>query len=63
MDLKNKYGFQHLDKMSILEKVGLFLYILSKAASNKDAQERFSHYGETISRVFREVLDAMDDFC
>ncbi|KNA09332.1 hypothetical protein SOVF_154580 [Spinacia oleracea] len=46
--------------MSILEKVGLFVYILSKAQSNRDAHERFQHSGETVSRIFKEVLDAMD---
>ena len=40
--------------------MGLFVYILSKGASNWDAQERFQHYGETISRIFIEVLDVMD---
>jgi len=47
----------------ILEKVGIFVYVLSKGASNRDAQECFQHSDETISRVFREVLDAMDGFC
>ena len=60
MDLGNNYGLKSSDRMSILEKVGLFVYILSKGASNRDAQERFQHSGETVSRVFKEVLDAMD---
>jgi len=49
--------------MSILEKVGLFVYVLSKGASYRDAQEHFQHFGETISRIFREVFDAMEGFC
>ena len=62
-DLENIYGLQSSDRISILEKVGLFVYVLSKGASNRDAQERFQHSGETISRIFREVLDAMEGFC
>ncbi|WCJ39611.1 hypothetical protein M5689_020588 [Euphorbia peplus] len=46
--------------MSVLEKVGIFVWILSKGASNRDAQERFQHSGETVSRIFKEVLDVMD---
>ena len=49
--------------MSILKKVVLFVYVLSKGASNRDAQECFKHFGETITRVFKEVFDAMDVFC
>ncbi|CAH9092967.1 unnamed protein product [Cuscuta europaea] len=48
--------------MSVLEKVGLFVFVLSKGASNRDTQERFQHSGETVSRIFKEVLSAMDGF-
>jgi len=62
-DLKNIYGLQPSNRILILKKVGLFVYILSKGASNRDAQERFQHSGETTSRIFREVLDATEGFC
>ncbi|WCJ41876.1 hypothetical protein M5689_022715 [Euphorbia peplus] len=48
--------------MSILEKVGIFLYVLAQGASNRAVQERFQHSGETVSRVFHEVLKAMIQF-
>ena len=60
MDLESKYGLLPSDRISTLKKVGLFVYILNKMASNQDAQERFQHFGETVSRIFKEVLDAMD---
>ena len=63
MDLENKYRLQPSNRMSILEKMSLFLYVLSKGASNRNAQERFQHSSETTLRAFREVLDAMDGFC
>ena len=61
MDVENKYGPS--DRMTILEKVGLFLYILNKGASNRDIQEHFQHSGETMGRVFKELLDAIDYLC
>jgi secreted Zn-dependent insulinase-like peptidase len=36
--------------VTVEEEVGIFLYILGRGASNRDAQERFQHSGETISR-------------
>ena len=60
MDLETKYGLRASSRMSILEKVGIFVYTLSKGASNRDVQERFQHSGETVSRIFKEVLDAVD---
>jgi hypothetical protein len=38
------------DVVSVDEKLAIFLYIVTRPASNRDAQERFSHSGETISR-------------
>jgi hypothetical protein len=42
--------------MSVIEKVGMFLYTLALGASNREVQERFQHSGETVSRNFKEVL-------
>ncbi|CAA0817586.1 Unknown protein, partial [Striga hermonthica] len=61
-DLENRYGLRSSSRMSVSEKVGLFLYVLSKGASNRDTQERFQHSGETVSRIFKQVLDSMDSF-
>ncbi|GMI72827.1 hypothetical protein like AT1G43722 [Hibiscus trionum] len=60
IDLESKHGLLPSYRISTLEKVGLFVYILSKGASNRDVQERFQHSGETLSRIFKEVLDAID---
>ncbi|XP_019177794.1 PREDICTED: putative nuclease HARBI1 [Ipomoea nil] len=62
VDLENKYGLRSSSRMSILEKVGLFVYLLGMGASNRDVEERFQRSSKTISRTFREVLNAMDGF-
>ncbi|KAF0728661.1 hypothetical protein Ae201684_013619 [Aphanomyces euteiches] len=36
----------------------IFLYIVGEGASNRSAQERFQHSGDTISKVFHQVLSA-----
>ncbi|XP_021737160.1 uncharacterized protein LOC110703676 [Chenopodium quinoa] len=46
--------------MSIIEKVGIFVYVLAHGATNRLTQERFQHSGKTVSQVFKEVLYAMD---
>jgi len=43
-------------RMSVIEKVGMFLYTLALGALNREVQERFQHSGETVSRNFNEVL-------
>lgn len=58
-DLETKYGLLPSERTSTVEKLGIFLYILSVGASNRQAQERFQHSGETISRIFKEVLHVM----
>ncbi|KAH1063729.1 hypothetical protein J1N35_028716 [Gossypium stocksii] len=60
MDLESKYGLFPSDRISTLENVDLFVFTLSKGASN-DIQERFQHFGEAISRILNEVLNIMDD--
>ena len=56
LDLESQYELKTSRRMSVFEKVGMFLYTLSLGASNKEMQERFQHSGETISRYFNEVL-------
>jgi hypothetical protein len=36
--------------VTVEEAVAIFLYIVGRGAANRDAQERFQHSGETISR-------------
>ena len=58
-ELESKYGLKSSDKMSIVEKLGVFIYILAVGVSNRDVGERFQRSGETISRAFHEVLEAI----
>ncbi|WCJ24610.1 hypothetical protein M5689_006555 [Euphorbia peplus] len=58
-ELQVKHNLKTSRNMSILEKVCICLYILAQGASNRHAQERFQHSGETISRIFKEVLDSI----
>ena len=46
-------------RISVEEKVAIFLYALAKNASNETLQYEFQHSGETISRHFGAVLDAI----
>jgi hypothetical protein len=57
--LSNQYQLKPTRNVIVKEKVAIFLYALGKGASNRDLQERFQHSGETISRQFLSVLDAV----
>ena len=37
-------------EVTVEEKLAIFLHIVTRPASNRDTQERFSHSGDTISR-------------
>ncbi|GKV15184.1 hypothetical protein SLEP1_g25986 [Rubroshorea leprosula] len=58
-DLQSNYGLEASRRISVIEKVCMFLYTLALGASNRQVQERFQHSGETVSRSFHEVLKAM----
>lgn len=45
--------------LSVEEQLGIFLYAVSKNASNRTLQDQFQHSGETISRHFGAVLNAL----
>jgi hypothetical protein len=45
--------------VAVEEQVAIFIYHVSKNASNRDLQWRFQRSGETISRHFGTVLRAM----
>ena len=58
-ELSMKYGLQESDKMSVIEKVGIFVYTIALGISNRDVCERFQRSGETVSRAFHEILEAI----
>jgi hypothetical protein len=55
-DLKSQYGLKVSRRMSVIEKVCMFLFVLALGASNREVQERFQHSGEIVSGYFNEVL-------
>ncbi|XP_038698451.1 uncharacterized protein LOC119996022 [Tripterygium wilfordii] len=59
IDLRDKYMLPTTNTIQIPEMVGMFLFTLGQGASNRLLQECFQHSGETISRIFREVLQSV----
>ncbi|XLR38654.1 hypothetical protein S83_023314, partial [Arachis hypogaea] len=57
--LQNTYNLKTTKGIGIHEQVGIFLYIIGQPGSIRNAEERFQHSGETISRQFHYVLDAV----
>jgi hypothetical protein len=45
--------------VSVEEQVAIFLYTISKNASNRTVQDIFQHSGSTVSYYFRVVLNAI----
>ena len=45
--------------VSVEEQLAIFLYAVSKNASNRVLQDQFQHSGETISRHFAAMLNAL----
>ncbi|GJS91147.1 hypothetical protein Tco_0773783 [Tanacetum coccineum] len=45
--------------MTAVEKLGIFVYTLVLGVSNRDVSEHFQSSGETISRAFHEILEAI----
>ncbi|CAL8154226.1 unnamed protein product [Prunus armeniaca] len=45
--------------MSADEMLGMFLNILGHGSANRQAQDRFQHSGETMSRYFGILLDVV----
>ncbi|PWA34356.1 hypothetical protein CTI12_AA619930 [Artemisia annua] len=58
-ELESRHGLKPSDRMTVVEKVGIFVYTLALGLSNRDVSERFQRSGETISRAFHEVLEAI----
>ena len=59
-ELESKGGLCASRHVAVDEKVGMFLWTMAKAASNREVQERFQHSGETVSRTFHQVLHAIN---
>jgi hypothetical protein len=57
--LVERYGMQFSMHMSTYEMLTIFLYTCAGNKSNRKTQNRFKHSGETISRKFDEVLNAL----
>ncbi|GLU06808.1 hypothetical protein SLE2022_238010 [Rubroshorea leprosula] len=60
--LVSNYGLTSTKEMSVDEALAMFLWMCAHNESNCNVQNRFKHSGETISRKFREVLDALVRF-
>ncbi|CAL2266347.1 unnamed protein product [Prunus armeniaca] len=45
--------------MSDAEMLGMFLNILGQGSANRQAQDRFQHSGETVSRYCSILLDVV----
>ena len=58
-ELQNNYGLRPSKNMTVLEKVGIFLHIIAGDNSNRDTCNRFQRSGDTVSRSFHQVLDAL----
>ncbi|XP_004971956.1 putative nuclease HARBI1 [Setaria italica] len=57
--LVGRYGLRPSMHISTKEMLAMFLYTCAGNESNRRAQNRFKHSGETISRKFDEVLNAL----
>jgi hypothetical protein len=57
--LVQRYDLQASLHVSTYESVAIFLFICGGNESNRRSQNRFKHSGETISRKFEEVLNAI----
>jgi len=55
-------GLHSTRGVGVQEQVLIFLYVVGHHASNRDAQERFQHSGDTISLHFQRVLTVLVSF-
>ncbi|KAL4365176.1 hypothetical protein AHAS_Ahas07G0079900 [Arachis hypogaea] len=58
-NLETNYGLCASRRINAAEMLAIFLFVLGGENSNKSTKERFQHSGETISRKFEEVLQAV----
>lgn len=45
--------------IGVPEKLAIFVETIGRGTTNRGVQERFQHSGDTVSRYFHEVLDAL----
>ena len=57
--LKEHTHLQASRHITVTEKLAMFLATTGHGTTNRGIQERFQHSGETISRCFHEVLNAL----
>jgi hypothetical protein len=57
--LRERNLLQDTRAVAVEEQAAIFIYAVSKNASNRDLQWRFQHSGEIISRYFGIVLRVM----
>jgi hypothetical protein len=55
-DLETRYELKPSKRTSVIDKVAMFLYTIALGASNRQVQERFQHFGETMSQYFNVVF-------
>jgi hypothetical protein len=55
-DLETQYELKPSKRTSVIDKVAMFLYTIALGASNRQVQERFQHFGETMSQYFNVVF-------
>lgn len=54
-ELKLKANIGPSDAVSVEQQLLMFLYIVCHGNTSRDAQDRFQHSGETISRYFHRI--------
>ncbi|XP_075074562.1 uncharacterized protein LOC142162145 [Nicotiana tabacum] len=54
--LNEQYGLESTRNIIVEEMVVMFLMMVGHGVGNRMIQERFQHFGETVSRYFHQVL-------
>jgi hypothetical protein len=57
--LVSSYGLRSTNKMSSIESLAMFLWIIGAPQSIRQAENRFERSTETVSRKFEQCLDSM----
>ena len=57
--LEERTDLQSSRNISIEEKLAMFMHAVGHGQGNQSVQERYQHSGETVSRCFHEVLNAL----
>jgi len=58
--IRAKDLLQDTQYITVEHQLQMFLFIATVGASNRGAQERFQHSPETVSRIFKQVLNAIN---